>query len=43
MPSLRWGARYGEVHPETEKYRIKCNSCGEYILSKGELEDYLDG
>ena len=42
-PRCGWlGARYGEVHPETEKYKIKCHSCGEYILPKGELEDDLD-
>jgi hypothetical protein len=39
----RVGARYGEVvHPETEKYKIRCHSCGEYVLPKGELVDYLD-
>jgi len=37
----RLGARYREMDPQTENYKIIC-PCGENIVPKDQLEDYLD-
>ncbi len=36
-------AKFREHHPSTENYIVTCpGPCGEYLVTKDELEDFLD-